>query len=265
MERHYGKPELAAQVAAALSREFETGHRWSVAELARLDQFHTRGLAATRDLAAAAGVSRDTRVLDAGCGLGGPARYLAATYGCTVTGIDLSLPFIKAARLITSRSQCAERVTFAAADALALPFLPASFDLVWMQHVAMNVENRAALYAQCARVLREGGRLALYDVVSGHGEFAYPVPWARDATASFVCTEEETRALLEAAGFAVVSWNLETELALASFASAPPAQGAPGLDLTLAMGADFPMLAANLARNLRSGAAGILSAVVERR
>jgi cyclopropane fatty-acyl-phospholipid synthase-like methyltransferase len=51
-------------------------------------------------------------LLDVGCGLGGPARFLAATYGCHVTGIDLSQPFIEAARMLTERCGLADRASF---------------------------------------------------------------------------------------------------------------------------------------------------------
>ena len=70
-------------------------------QLAALDQFHTRGLAATAELGKLVGITADMSVLDVGSGVGGPARFLAATYGCRVTGIDLSEPFVEAARYLT--------------------------------------------------------------------------------------------------------------------------------------------------------------------
>ena len=75
----------------------------TVAQLAPLDQFHTRGILATSELAAAARIDSSTHVLGLGCGIGGPARYLAATFGCKVTGIDLSPAFIDAATYLTAR------------------------------------------------------------------------------------------------------------------------------------------------------------------
>jgi ubiquinone/menaquinone biosynthesis C-methylase UbiE len=86
-------------------------------------------------------------VLDVGCGLGGPARFLAATYGCHVTGIDLSQPFIEAARMLTERSGLADRVTFLQTNALELPFADAFFDHAWTQHAAMNIADRVGFYA----------------------------------------------------------------------------------------------------------------------
>jgi ubiquinone/menaquinone biosynthesis C-methylase UbiE len=254
-----------ADIVAALSREFPADHRPSVAELAPIDQFHTRGLAATADLAEAAHVSAEMHVLDLGSGLGGPARYLASTYGCTVTGIDLSVPFVEAARVLTERTGLSEKVTFQAGNALDLPFADGTFDLVWMQHVVMNVADRTALYAGIRRVLRPGGRLATYDVIRGSGAMLYPAPWARDESTSFLLTENQTRQALELVGFRAVAWRLETDVALAWFKTQTAATGStrPGFDLTLAMGPGFSVAIANHRRNLKAGAIEVLTAVLD--
>ena len=94
-----------------------------------LDQFHTRGLAATAELAELAGITADMSVLDVGSGVGGPARFLAATYGCHVTGVDLSEPFVDAARYLTERTGQSGQVSFQVASALELPFDDGSFTL----------------------------------------------------------------------------------------------------------------------------------------
>ena len=85
-ERDFFRSLLRDRLRAALTTD-----------LAPLDQFHTRGMSATVELAQAAGIPAESRVLDIGSGLGGPSRYLAATFGCHVTGIDLSPSFVAAA------------------------------------------------------------------------------------------------------------------------------------------------------------------------
>ena len=118
---HYGTTSLVQRIDEALLRAGLADGIIGWADLAPLDQFHVRGLAATRELAEALGIA-GAHVLDVGCGLGGPARFLAATHGCHVTGIDLSQPFIEAARMLTERCGLADRATFLQGDALDLPF-----------------------------------------------------------------------------------------------------------------------------------------------
>ena len=119
-------------------------------------------------------------VLDVGSGVGGPARFLAATYGCRVTGVDLSEPFVDAARYLTERTGQSGQVSFQTASALELPFDDGRFDTVLLQHVAMNISDRARLYREIRRVLKPGGRFATFDVVSATASRTIPLP-GRDA------------------------------------------------------------------------------------
>ena len=91
--------EIDAQYATGLSRQgveqalLDAGKdmgRLSPADLDALEDFHTMGRIATGQLAELARITSRDRVLDAGTGIGGTARFLAATYGCQVTAIDLT-------------------------------------------------------------------------------------------------------------------------------------------------------------------------------
>src|SRR6516165_6093893 len=155
---HYRATGLTERLKTALTALGPTEQRLTPQQLAALDQFHTRGLAATAELATLAGITTDTSVLDVGSGVGGPARFLAATYGCRVTGVDLSEPFVEAARYLTGRTGQTGRVSFQTASALELPFEEGSFDAVLLQHVAMNIADRPLLYRETRRVLKQGGR-----------------------------------------------------------------------------------------------------------
>ena len=237
--------------------------------LAPLDQFHVGGRAATAALAARLGVNPGHRVLDIGCGLGGPARHLAAEHGCLVTGNDLSPAFVAVATLLTARTGLAEMVRHVGGDATRLPFEPASFDLAWTQHVAMNIADRQALYAGIHTPVRPGGRLALYDVVSGTGKPDFPVPWARTPAESALRTMDETRAALEHVGFMLREWDDVTAAGIAwaerqvTAAQARPDHVKP-LSLPLVMGAEFPAMVANLGRALRDGRVALLQTIAER-
>ncbi len=222
--------------------------------LAPLDQFHMGGLAATEAFARGVVIAPETAVLDAGSGLGGPARYLAETFGCTVEGVDLSPDYVAVARLLTDRAGLADRVVFRTGDLVDLPFDDARFDLVWTQHVAMNIADRAGLYRELRRVLRPGGRLAFYDplAVDGHPAVAYPVPWAQTAETSTLLTADETRATVEGAGFSMQSLVDVTADAIGWASPQQVAVPPPGgVNAGMIVGARMVEMAANFVRNLR--------------
>lgn len=267
---HYGRDDLRERLSSALRTAGLSGQVLSPMILAPLDQFHVRGLAATKELAEAARVGPGAMVLDVGSGLGGPSRYLAATYGCHVTGIDLNASFVEAATYLAERAGFVDQVAYECADALALPYDDGRFDIAWTQHVAMNIEDRARLYGEVKRVLRPGGRFAVYDVVVGSGEaLHFPVPWARNPRTSFLLTPDAMRTVLEQTGFRIVSWLDRTENGIAWFDEQQNAQATPGvlpgvLGLHIAMGPDFPSMSANLGRNLRERRIGLIQAVLEK-
>lgn len=260
---HYRATGLTERVRKALLALGPEDRHLSAHDLAALDQFHTRGLAATSELATLAGITADMSVLDVGSGIGGPARFLAATRGCRVTGVDLSESFVDAARYLTQRTGQSGQVSFQAASALELPFGDGRFDAALLQHVAMNIADRARLYREIRRVLRFRGRFATFDVVSNSEEPQFPLPWAQTPATSFLMTAAATVQAIEAAGFLTVTSQDDTESARAWIrqlrASGPPASP----NLGVVMGPEFSEVLANLGRNLMEGRLGILTGVFE--
>jgi SAM-dependent methyltransferase len=267
---HYDSNGLIGRLRDALAESGLSGRRLSPADLAPLDQFHTRGMAATVELAEAAGIAATDTVLDVGSGLGGPSRYLAATFGCTVAGIDLTPSFVEAATMLSQLTGLGDMVRYQCADALAMPFADASFDVAWSQHVAMNIADRPRLYAEIHRVLKPGGRFAVYDVVAGSGEaLHFPVPWSGGPDTSFLLRPDAMRELLERQGFRVYEWKDRTADGIAwvhqqQAARAKAGAATPILGLHLAMGAGFAEMSANLGRNLLEGRVGLQQAVLTR-
>ena len=260
---HYRAPGLIERLKAALAVLGPEDQPLTPEQLGALDQFHTRGLAATAELAALAGITADMSVLDVGSGVGGPARFLAATYGCRVTGVDLSESFVDAARYLTERTGQGGQVSFQIASALELPFDDGRFNVALLQHVAMNISDRALLYREIRRVLKSGGRFATFDVVLNSGEPHYPVPWARTPATSFLLTAAATRAAIEPAGFRTLAWQDGTEAAKAWFSQLRESGPPPSLNLGVVMGPDFARVAGNLGRNLMEGRLAILTGVFE--
>ena len=260
---HYRATGLTERLKTALAAFGAEEQRLTPQQLGALDQFHTRGLAATADLARLAGVAADMAVLDVGSGVGGPARFLSATYGCRVTGVDLSEPFVDAARYLTERTGQSGQVSFQAGSALELPFDAGRFDIVLLQHVAMNISERPRLYREIRRVLKPGGKFATFDVVLNSGDPHYPVPWARTQATSFLLTATATRAAIRSAGFDELEWQDDTEVAKAWITTLRTSGPPPSPNLGVVMGPDFAQLATNLGRNLLEGRLGILTAVFE--
>ena len=269
---HYAAGDLSARLGAALAAAGLDRRGIAAADLAPFDQFHTRGRPATLELGRAAGLGAGLRVLDLGCGIGGPARTIAGEFGCRVTGLDLVADYCRAATHLTWLTGLDERVDFVCGSALAAPFADGGCDLIWTHHAAMNIADKKRLYRECVRLLKPCGRLALNDIVAGPaGPPHFPVPWARDPAASFLATADELRGRLTAAGFQVVTWEDKTAVveqwARAALArrAAEIAAGGEGavLGLHLLLGAEFPRMAENLARSLAERRLEVVTAVLE--
>jgi sarcosine/dimethylglycine N-methyltransferase len=113
------------------------------------------------------------------------------------------------------RAGQSEQLSFETTSALDLPFGDGHFDVVLLQHVAMTIADRPRLYREIRRVLKPGGRFAIFDVVSNGGAPHYPVHWARTPATSFLWTAVATRKAIEPAGFRTPAWQDDTEAAKA--------------------------------------------------
>jgi MPBQ/MSBQ methyltransferase len=202
---HYAMGDLHGRVLDALRAKGLDAEALRPEDLKPVESMHVGGWQATEAVLALAGVERGARALDVGCGLGGTARTLAAQYGATVTGIDLTPELVAAAEDLSRRAGV-RGVSFVQGSGTSLPFEDGSFDLATMLHVGMNVADKPALFREVARVLKPGGRFAVYDIMRfGPGELPFPMPFAVDATTSFVATPADYAAAAEAAGFVEVA------------------------------------------------------------
>lgn len=267
---HYGRAtDLEGLALSALTAAGVDIDHLTVTDLAPLDQFHTGGIDATRALATLAGITPGATVIDIGGGLGGPARVLAQEFGAHVSVVDLTESFVKTGAALTARLGMADRVTFRHGDALALPFPDSSFDLAWTQHATMNISDKERLYTEIHRVLRPGGRLVFHEIMPGPVEpLQFPVPWASNASISFLRTSEEIAALLAQLGFVQVVWNDHTAESLAWFAAmrerAAAAPMPPPLSLQLILGDDITERIASIGRNFAEDRARVVQAVFDR-
>jgi SAM-dependent methyltransferase len=184
-------------------------------------------------------------------------------------GVDLTLAAVAAAIALSERTGLGERTRFLEADALSLPFPDAAFDHAWTQFAAMDIPDRARFYAEIARVLKPGGRLAINDVVAGgSGPLEFPVPSAPTPDSSFLLSPDAMRDALTAAGFEIVSWEDTTDVTLAAMGAPRGGDtgGAPRVSWTVVLaGPEYPRMVETFLRNLREGRAGVVQAVAARR
>jgi ubiquinone/menaquinone biosynthesis C-methylase UbiE len=265
---HYRRADLGASILEALRAAGKDPRALTTRDLAPVDQFHVRGREATLDLARLAGVTPETRVLDVGGGLGGPARTLASEFDCTVEVLDITEEYCRAGEMLTALTGLSDRVSFRYGNALDMPYPDASFDVAWTQHSSMNVADKKRLYGEIHRVLRPGGRLALHEILAGPASpIHFPVPWAREPSISHLQPPEKIRALITTTGFVELVWVDETASATRWFRQRSPAtspEDPPPLGLHLLLGEDAAEMFQNLARNLEEHRITILQTVFER-
>ena len=256
---HYTRPDLGSVILAGLEAAGKDVNCLTVEDLSPIDELHIRGRAATLELARAAGIDEAKQVLDVGSGVGGTSRCLASEFGCRVSGIDLTDEYCRAAAILTAKIGLSHLIDYRQGDATALPFDAQAFDVVWTEHVSMNIPDKLQLYKEMYRVLKPGGTLAIYDVLAGpSAPPLFPVPWACTPDTSFLVRPSELRELLEEAGFKISDWSDTTEAARTWFVSQAKKIGSEGLPLlgphlVLGEGADFRAMAQNLGRNLQEG------------
>jgi sarcosine/dimethylglycine N-methyltransferase len=261
VEQHYSTGPTRANIERALIGAGKDPTALEPADLAMLEDFHTMGRFATAALADLAGVGPEDRILDAGTGIGGAARFLAGQIGCRVTAVDLTAEYCEAASWLNGCVRLDGMIHVRQADVLDLPFEDASFDVVISQHVQMNIADKGGLYREARRVLATGGRLALWDMVAGPEQpIRLPVPWAVEPELSHLVTADELRSITADAGFDVRAWNDLTEQAIPAMDALLAAPPSPlGLQVFVP---DLPMKAANLAKNLQENRTRLVQAVL---
>jgi SAM-dependent methyltransferase len=226
VQEHWTRPGVLARIDAVLR---ELGHdleHLTPEILAPVEHLHSGGLPTTKDQAEGLALTPETKVLDIGCGIGGPARYLAHAYGCHVTGIDLTPELLETGRVLTKRCGLEHLVTLDLGDALDLSYPDATFDVVWCQNVTMNIADKDGFLAGVHRVLKPGGVFTSTEYSLGPGgEVLYPVMWAYGPETSLLDTEAVMRGQLESAGFRIREWTNYGEILMERAKNAPPSTG----------------------------------------
>lgn len=270
LNAQYGPSNLGDRILQAMVGAGKDVGTLSREDLEGCSEFHIGGRPATRMLAEIAKIGKGTKVLDIGSGLGGAARTLASEFGATVTGVEISTSYHEAAQVLTEKVGV-EGVTHINGNALALPIEDASVDVVWLQHVQMNIEDKAALAKSIRRVLKPGGRLAWHGIVRGTNPqgVRYPVPWADSAELSHLVGVDALKAHFADAGLQLMddSWRDMNAAAMDFFAQAKAKSAALApeqrLGLNLLMGDSTMQKLPNLKANIKSERVSVYMGVFE--
>ena len=254
VEEHYHSPDLFGRILENLEAVGIALDEVRRSDISAVDEFHVRGAEVSKELAAGLQL-KNKQVLDVGCGIGGPCRMLADEFGCRATGIDLSEEFVRTAKMLSELVGLEDQTSFVYGDATNLPFDDRSFDLVWTQHVQMNVEDKTKFYKEIARVLTDNGRFLYYDIFKkGDEAVSYPMPWASQPKISFLAKVSVMENILGDLGLRKVQTTDQTEKGiiffeklLANLAASSP----PKLGLNLLMGTSTKLKLGNLLKALK--------------
>jgi phosphoethanolamine N-methyltransferase len=143
------------------------------------------------------------RVLDIGCGLGGPACILAGKHGAHVVGTDLEAPLIERAKRRAARLGVQDRTVFEVVTPGSLTFEDESFDLVMSSGGVTQTPDKLGIFRECLRVLKPGGCFSAYDWMKNDGEYSEDMRyWFEMEGLSYSMeTPERQHAILREAGF----------------------------------------------------------------
>ena len=246
----YTETDLAATIERLAGAELGA---LTQPQLDGVDQFHAGGAEAVERLLPSLGLTPDTTVLDVGSGLGGPARQVARSTGCSVVGVDITQSYVDAATALTAAAGLSDRVGFVCADVASVE--RRDFDAAYTMHVQMNVADKRAFFAGIAGRLRPGARLATFEVCrTGPTLPPLPLPWSIDGTDSFLATPADLLTTIEDSGFEAVEWVDETGWVLEWFGGLRGRLAAAGATATLpGLLADGPTRMVNYAAALAEG------------
>ena len=153
-------------------------------------------------------------ILDLGCGIGGPGRFLSDRFGCAVVGVDLLPLRIEVAQALAELTATTDRVSYLVANATELEIAESSFAQVWMLDVSMHIRDKKTLFGEIARVLKPGGLLVMHEQTGPLPASMRPL--ARQAP-YIAPTSPQLIRYIETAGLRLLTWRDTTPVVIEYF------------------------------------------------
>ncbi|MFL2934696.1 MAG: class I SAM-dependent methyltransferase [Thalassobaculaceae bacterium] len=258
VSEHYSNKGLLNKIYKGLEKLGIDKNQLTQSDLSSFDEFHIGGSESTLMLAEKLVMNASSSVLDIGCGIGGPARFLSSEFGCKVSGIDLTADFVNTGNSLTDQVGLSDKVKLIEASALSIPFADNSFDVSYMIHVGMNIADKDVLFSEAFRVTKPGGVFGIYDVMLlGNCELQYPLPWAVEEDGNAIASATDYISALIKAGFSLKHEDDKTDFANSFFekmsARTDSSDGPPPVGLHLLMGDLTTQKIRNMAKLIKSG------------
>jgi len=202
IENFWTRGDIFSRVHHAMSEAGLINKELNIEDLFPIDQYHARGIAATVDLGKRMPISKNQKIIDIGCGLGGPARYYAKEFKCFITGIDITPSFIEIGNEFNKLTSMSDNIKLLVGNGEILDFKNETFDGAYSQHVTMNISNREKFFSEAFRVLKKDSFFAFTEHGLGpEGNPIFPLPWADSSEMSFLLPPETTISILKDIGF----------------------------------------------------------------
>lgn len=258
VSKHYSNAGLLSELEKAIGAMGFNPDTLTAEALTPVEEFHIGGRGATEALLHLLPLTEDSHVLDIGCGTGGTARFAAASYGCKVTGVDLSANYVEVGKTVSHWLGLTSQVHLECRCVLDSGLEDGAMDGAWMFHAGMNIADKHSLFGEVYRILKPGSAFLIYDVMrpaDADAALPFPLPWASCDEISHLETLDTYVAGLEAAGFEVEAQGIRLDIADSFFDKVEATEGAAGapLHLGIVMGADAREKTANLLAAYRKG------------
>ncbi len=266
---HYQHGSLTKVIEEGFNRQGKAPSDISLDDMSVIDEFHIGGRQASKEFLDQLRLQERSLVLDVGCGLGGPARFVASQFGCLVSGIDLTHEYVDTGNVLSNWVGLDKKVILQQGSAMALPFPDGQFDAAYMMHVGMNIVDKKGLFAEVFNVLKPDGIFGIYDVMQvGSGEMQYPAPWAASKITSSLASPQDYQAGLKQAGFNILATRERRDFAIEFFEnmkrSMAETTADPVLGLHVLMGGDAKTKVANVLTSIKEGSIAPVEIIAQR-
>jgi ubiquinone/menaquinone biosynthesis C-methylase UbiE len=266
---HYEHGSLIKVIEDGFNREGKAPSDITLDDMSVIDEFHIGGRQASEEFLDQLQLEERSLVLDVGCGLGGPARFVASRFGCLVSGIDLTQEYVDTGNVLSNWVGLDKKVILQQGSAMALPFPDGQFDAAYMMHVGMNIADKKSLFSEVFNVLKPGGIFGIYDVMQvGSGEMEYPAPWAASENTSALASPQDYRTGLKEAGFNILATRERGDFAVEFFENIKRRMTEmteePLLGLHVLMGKDAKTKVANVLTSIKEGSIAPVELIAQR-